>query len=32
LEPLIVILGVYLFQSAELTKTGKNRKLRELGT
>ena len=32
LEPLIVILGVYLFQSAELTKTGRNRKLRELGT
>ena len=32
LEPLIVVLGVYLFQSAELTKTGKNRKLRELGT
>jgi 4-amino-4-deoxy-L-arabinose transferase-like glycosyltransferase len=32
LEPLIVILGVYLFQSAELTKTGRNRKLRKLGT
>jgi 4-amino-4-deoxy-L-arabinose transferase-like glycosyltransferase len=32
LEPLIVILGVYLFQSAELTKTGRNRKLKELGT
>ena len=32
LEPLIVILGVYLFQSAELTKTSRNRKLRELGT
>jgi 4-amino-4-deoxy-L-arabinose transferase-like glycosyltransferase len=32
LEPLIVILGVYLFQSAGLTKTGRNRKLRELGT
>jgi 4-amino-4-deoxy-L-arabinose transferase-like glycosyltransferase len=32
LEPLIVVLGVYLFQSADLTKTGRNRKLRELGT
>jgi 4-amino-4-deoxy-L-arabinose transferase-like glycosyltransferase len=32
LEPLIVILGVYLFQSAELTKTARNRTLRELGT
>jgi 4-amino-4-deoxy-L-arabinose transferase-like glycosyltransferase len=32
LEPLMVILGVYLFQSADLTKTGRNRKLRELGT
>jgi 4-amino-4-deoxy-L-arabinose transferase-like glycosyltransferase len=32
LEPLIVILGVYLFQSAELTKRGRNRKLEELGT
>jgi 4-amino-4-deoxy-L-arabinose transferase-like glycosyltransferase len=32
LEPLIVVLGVYLFQSAELTKTGRNRKLRKLGT
>jgi hypothetical protein len=32
LEPLMVILGVYLFQSAELTKTAGNRKLRELGT
>jgi 4-amino-4-deoxy-L-arabinose transferase-like glycosyltransferase len=31
LEPLIVVLGVYLFQSAELTKTGRKRKLRELG-
>jgi 4-amino-4-deoxy-L-arabinose transferase-like glycosyltransferase len=32
LEPLMVVLGVYLFQSAELTKTGRKRKLRELGT
>ena len=32
LEPLIVVLGVYLFQSAELTKGGRKRKLRELGT
>jgi 4-amino-4-deoxy-L-arabinose transferase-like glycosyltransferase len=32
LEPLMVVLGVYLFQSAELTKTGQKRKLRELGT
>ena len=32
LEPLIVVLGVYLFQSAELTKTGRDRKLRKLGT
>ncbi|HXP11613.1 MAG TPA: hypothetical protein VN828_24110, partial [Acidobacteriaceae bacterium] len=31
LEPLIVVLGVYLFQSAELTKTAPKRKLRELG-
>jgi 4-amino-4-deoxy-L-arabinose transferase-like glycosyltransferase len=31
LEPLIVVLGVYLFQSAELTKSGPKRKLRELG-
>jgi 4-amino-4-deoxy-L-arabinose transferase-like glycosyltransferase len=31
LEPLMVVLGVYLFQSAELTKTGRKRKLRELG-
>jgi 4-amino-4-deoxy-L-arabinose transferase-like glycosyltransferase len=31
LEPMIVVLGVYLFQSAELTKTGPKRKLRELG-
>jgi hypothetical protein len=31
LEPLMVVLGVYLFQSAELTKTGPKRKLRELG-
>jgi 4-amino-4-deoxy-L-arabinose transferase-like glycosyltransferase len=31
LEPLIVVLGVYLFQSAELTKTGRKRKLRKLG-
>ena len=27
LEPLMVVLGVYLFQSAELTKTSRNRKL-----
>jgi 4-amino-4-deoxy-L-arabinose transferase-like glycosyltransferase len=32
LEPLMVVLGVYLFQSAELTKTGRKSKLRELGT
>jgi 4-amino-4-deoxy-L-arabinose transferase-like glycosyltransferase len=32
LEPLMVVLVVYLFQSAELTKTGQKRKLRELGT
>jgi 4-amino-4-deoxy-L-arabinose transferase-like glycosyltransferase len=32
LEPLIVVLGVYLFQSAELTNTERKRKLRELGT
>jgi hypothetical protein len=31
LEPLMVVLGVYLFQSAELTKTGRKRKLRKLG-
>lgn len=32
LEPLMVVLGVYLFQSAELTKTNGKRKLRKLGT
>jgi 4-amino-4-deoxy-L-arabinose transferase-like glycosyltransferase len=32
LEPLMVVLGVYLFQSAELTKTGRKRKLKKLGT
>jgi 4-amino-4-deoxy-L-arabinose transferase-like glycosyltransferase len=32
LEPLMVVLGVYLFQSAELTKTGGKRKLKKLGT
>jgi 4-amino-4-deoxy-L-arabinose transferase-like glycosyltransferase len=31
LEPLMVILGVYLFQSAELTKTVGKRKLKKLG-
>ena len=31
LEPLIVILGVYLFQSAQLTKASRKRKLRKLG-
>jgi hypothetical protein len=31
LEPLLVMLGVYLFQSAELTKTEGKRKLRKLG-
>jgi hypothetical protein len=31
LEPLMVILGVYLFQSAELTPGEQKRKLRELG-
>ena len=31
LEPLMVVLGVYLFQSAELTKAGGNRKLEKLG-
>jgi hypothetical protein len=31
LEPLTVILGVYLFQSAELTKTIGKRKLKKLG-
>jgi hypothetical protein len=32
LEPLMVVLGVYLFQSAELTKTSRKRKLKKLGT
>jgi 4-amino-4-deoxy-L-arabinose transferase-like glycosyltransferase len=32
LEPLMVVLGVYLFQSAELTKNGWKRKLKKLGT
>jgi 4-amino-4-deoxy-L-arabinose transferase-like glycosyltransferase len=32
LEPLMVVLGVYLFQSAELTKTNRKRKLKKLGT
>ncbi len=32
LEPLMVVLGVYLFQAAELTKTGGKRKLKKLGT
>jgi hypothetical protein len=32
LEPLFVVLGVYLFQSAELTKPEEERKLRKLGT
>jgi 4-amino-4-deoxy-L-arabinose transferase-like glycosyltransferase len=31
LEPLMVVLGIYLFQSAELTKAGGNRKLEKLG-
>ena len=31
LEPLMVVLGVYLFQSAELTKADGNRKLEKLG-
>jgi 4-amino-4-deoxy-L-arabinose transferase-like glycosyltransferase len=31
LEPLMVVLGVYLFQSVELTKTGRKRKLKKLG-
>jgi 4-amino-4-deoxy-L-arabinose transferase-like glycosyltransferase len=31
LEPLMVILGVYLFQSAELTRSARKRKLRVLG-
>jgi len=32
LEPLIVVLGVYLFQSAELTRNASESKLRELET
>ena len=32
LEPLIVILGVYLFQSAELTRTSRESKLKRLET
>ena len=31
LEPLMVVLGVYLFQSAELTKPEGKRKLKKLG-
>jgi hypothetical protein len=32
LEPLMVVFGVYLFQSAELTRNARERTLRELET